>query len=225
MNSSWSLGELVEVRTYVRKDGEFWDPFAISKVEICKPDGTVASTIASPFLITHPSTGVYQVTYQTTLDMPTGDWTTKWYIHFTGYDACDTIAESKFTLRSGTFEASSDAAYPLSFTFAVLNDTFQRDSKMFMRINVNEIYERLWSIKNAKIRVQRYVNKYQILTIQDWTAADWLNQEMVAIFDCTGLPIGENYFAQVQLDLSNGEVVLSPRFKVRVVDFVNQNAW
>ena len=225
MKSQWSLGDLIIVRLYVRKDGAFYDPFEISKVELYDPNDNLISTITTGFNITNPSAGVYQITYQTGTDSTVGTWNTKWYIKYTGYDADYIVAERTFDLKQNLFDSSYGENYPLSFTFALLNDTFQKDTKMFIRLNVQEIYGRIWSIKNAKIKVQQFKNKYQILTTQDWTDADWINQEMIAIFDCTDASIAENYFAQVKLELSNGETILSPKLKLRVVDFVNQNAW
>jgi hypothetical protein len=225
MKYSWSLGDLVESRIYVRKDGAFANAFSITKVEVCNPSDTVISTITSPFLITNPSTGIYSVTYQTDTSSTVGTWTMKWYLKYTGYETTDTVIESNFTLKSGTYEASDNAEYPLAFTYALLNDVFPKESQLFLRINVDEIYDRLWSINNAKIRIQQYKNKYEILTTQDWIDASWVNQEMIVIFDCSSVAEGDNYFAQVKLDLSNGETALSPKLKIRVVDFVNQNAW
>jgi len=219
LKTQYNIGEIVPLHMYTRKNGVFFDVFSITKVEIKNSTGTVLATITSPFDIKHTSTGVHRIDYQTNGSMLAGIYTATWSFKWTGYDIADSTYDCVFELHNDAFSTDHGATYVLKFTYNLLYDMFVKGSKTFIRMNVDELYGRIWSVQSASIKVVRKINDYHIDTIMDWTECDWMNKEMVVLFDAATLTTDDNYFVQLRLGLTNGEIQMSPQFNIKVYDY------
>jgi hypothetical protein len=219
VKTQYNIGESVPLFLYTRKNGVFFDVFSITQVEIKDKDDNVLTTITSPFDVIHQSTGVYKVNYQTLSSFTPGKYTATWSFKWTGYDSIDSTYEYEFELHNDAFSTDYGATYVLKFIYRLLNDTYVKGSKTFVRINVEELYGRVWSVQGAAIKVIRKINNYHIDTVMDWTECDWMNQEMVALFDCANAAADDNYYVQLKLSLTNGEIQMSPLFNIKVYDY------
>ena len=213
----YNNGEEAEIEVYCRKDGAMFDPFVIESVKVFDPEGKQQAVFESAFQIKRVSTGIYKIVYDTATNSLSGTWKTVWTIKWLGTDSGTEEVVKNFFLERSAFDASTGQNYALKFIYNLLNNKVYCGEKRFLRFNIEEIYDRPWNA-TASMEVVQYLNKWNKPVVQDWTSCFWENQEMCCLFDTTKIINKGRFYARVKLELTNGETVLTPFFKLEVVD-------
>ncbi len=60
-------------------------------------------------------------------------------------------------------------------------------------------------------------NKWKTDVVVDWQDCYWENQEMISMLDTTKLTSRLKYYAQIKLEITNGETILSPQMKIEII--------